>query len=141
MRIVWAFLIIVLALPCDAKWANISTEELVEKSDLIVIGTLDNVRHWSDNGIDYGQGDIKIEQVLWGDPGQHAELRLVWQNESNVMCPRLEHGNWAKKKGIWMLTRGKKGTFLANYPGRYVPLDQEDEIVRLTGKKRQKNKQ
>ena len=39
---------------------------VIKESDLIVVGTLDEVKEHTKNGIDYGQGVIVVHKVLRG---------------------------------------------------------------------------
>src|SRR5215475_13200737 len=65
-------IVLTLALICflsaasPARWMLIQTEELVQDSDSIVVGTLDNVSEYAKNGIDFAQGTITVEEVIWG---------------------------------------------------------------------------
>ena len=109
-----------LSTPSSALWREVPIEELVQDSDLIVVGTLDNVSGYSKNGFDFAQGTITVEEVIWGTarPGDH--LTLKWQNESGVVCPRVEHHQNQKKSGIWLLNVQNDGVVQANYPWRFV---------------------
>jgi hypothetical protein len=138
MRTLFVTLFVLLQLPCLAEWATISTAKLINQSDIVVIGTLDSVKEWSSKGIDHGQGDITVAEILWGESKADAKLRLVWQNSSRLACPRVEHRGDAKQKGIWLLTRGEKGQVRADYPGRFVPLEQKAEIMRLLAARKKK---
>lgn len=131
-------LLICLPLPCLADWALIPTEKLVEQSDFVVIGTLDSVKEWTKRRTDYGEGDIAVDEVLWGEVKPNTKLRLAWQNDSRIACPRVEHRPNAKKKGIWLLTRGEKGQVRADYPGRVVSLEQKLEIIKLLEARKKK---
>ena len=46
-------LVLFLASVCFAEWADIPLKDIVKKSDLIVVGTLDEVKEYAKNGIDY----------------------------------------------------------------------------------------
>jgi len=127
-----------LQLPCLAKWAVVPIEKLVNQSDVVVIGTLEGVKEWTIKGTDYGQGDIVVAEVLWGEATANAKLRLVWQTNSRILCPRVEHLGNAKQKGIWLLTRGEKGQVRADYPGRFVSFEQKAEIMNLLSAKKKK---
>jgi len=59
-------LVLLLASVCFAEWADIPLKDIVKKSDLIVVGTLDEVKEYAKNGIDYGQGVIVVHKVLHG---------------------------------------------------------------------------
>jgi hypothetical protein len=138
MRTLFAVLLVLFQLRCLADWAVVPTAKLIEQSDIVIIGTLDRVKEWSSKGTDYGQGDITVAEVLWTKTKADAKLRLVWQNGSTLACPRVEHRGDAKQKGIWLLTRGEKGEVRADYPGRFVPLEQKAEILKLLAARKKK---
>ncbi|HKA17687.1 MAG TPA: hypothetical protein VKN18_05165 [Blastocatellia bacterium] len=116
------------SVPSSAMWAYISTEELVQDSDLIVVGTLDNVTEYSKNGIDFAQGTITVEEAIWGTASPGSILTLKWQNESDLVCPRVEHRHNQKKSGIWLLNVQNDGVVQANYPGRFVDLSERTTV-------------
>jgi hypothetical protein len=74
-----------------AMWALIPLEDLVQDTDVIVIGTLQGVSQYTRNGMDYAQGSIIIDEVVWGAANPGDLLTLKWQNQSNLVCPRVEH--------------------------------------------------
>src|SRR5690242_14831196 len=84
-------LIAVLPAPSFARWVPIPLIELVQDSDLIVIGTLTDVREYSDKGMDYGNGTIQVEEVIWGNITKGQNLALLWANRTDIVCPRVEH--------------------------------------------------
>lgn len=57
-------LILLLPLVAAADWIIISLESAVNTSDLIVVGTLHNVKEETRDGIDYGTGEIIVDEVL-----------------------------------------------------------------------------
>jgi hypothetical protein len=59
-------LVLFLASVCFAEWADIPLKDIIKESDLIVVGTLDEVKEHTKNGIDYGQGVIVVHKVLRG---------------------------------------------------------------------------
>jgi hypothetical protein len=113
-------------------------ERLVEQSDLVVVGTLDNVKERSDGGTDYGEGDIAVAEVLSGDAKSGGKLHLVWQNRSQVICPRISHLHNAGKPGIWFLTRSDKEQVEANHSRRFVSIERKAEIIGLIEARRKK---
>src|SRR5262245_46951944 len=68
MRYALLALILVLTLPCasPSMWGYIPLDELVQDSDLIVAGTLHDVREHSSRGTDFGTVLIAVDKVLWG---------------------------------------------------------------------------
>ena len=99
-----------------AEWAFVPLEDLVAESDLIVVGTLREVKENSHDGVDYGEGVIEVHEVLWGDATRERQLTLKWQNYSDAVCPRVEHRGSQDRKQIWLLTKDKDGSVNADYP-------------------------
>src|SRR5687767_5140130 len=113
------FLIVALATSSFGIQVEIELADLVQDSDVIVVGSLSNVHHYSDNQMDYGNGTIQVEEVIWGEVTQGQNLALAWKNETGVICPRVEHGGNENRKGIWLLTFDENGNIEADYPGRF----------------------
>lgn len=119
-----------------AMWASVPLDELVKDSDLIVIGTLRSVSEYSKDNTDYGKGTIVIENVIAGNVKTDADLplkfgdklQLKWQNSSFIACPRVEHKGNENEKGIWLLTINDEQSVAANYPGRFVSIENLSEI-------------
>ncbi len=117
-----------------ARWAWIPLGDLVQDSDVIVIGTLQGVSQYTQNGMDYGQGNIVIEEVMWGAANPGELFTLKWQNESGLVCPRVEHRHNEGKKGIWILTVDPDSVVRANYPGRFVELHERSKVEQCLAK-------
>lgn len=133
MKRVILLLIVIACLPISlsASHVMVPLDELVQDSDLIIVGTLNAVFEHSIKGIDYGEGTITIEEVIWGQATPGEPLLLKWQNRSIVVCPRVEHRHNANKSGVWLLTSDGGGVVRANYPGRLVDLSQRAKVERL----------
>jgi len=116
--------------PLSARWAQIPLEELVQDSDLIVVGTLQRVSQYSQDGTDYGQGTILIHDVIWGVANPGHLLTLKWQNASAIACPRVEHRH-NRTKGIWLLNIEEGQLVRADYPGRFVELKERRRVEQL----------
>ena len=117
-----------------ARWAWIPLEDLVQDSDVIVIGTLQEVSQYTHNGMDYAQGNIVIEEVIWGTANPGEVFTLKWQNASGLVCPRVEHRHNKDNKGIWLLTVDPDGVVRANYPGRFVELNERSKVEQCLAK-------
>lgn len=117
-----------------AMWAIPPLDELVHDSDIIVIGTLEQVSEYTQNGMDYGQGSILIDEVVWGMENPGGLLSLKWQNESILVCPRVEHRPNKGKKRIWLLTVEADGSVRADNPGRVVELGERARVEQYLAK-------
>ena len=126
-----ALLLLFLIIPANvrAMWANVPLEELVQESDLIVVGTLRDVSEHTADGMDYGEGRIVVRAVIWGRVSPGDSLLLKWQNSSTIACPRVEHKYNANEEGIWLLTRDGEAV-AANYPGRFVELKERRAVLK-----------
>src|SRR5688572_16168702 len=94
--------------PVYAERSEVSLQDLVENSPLVVVGTLDKVKEHSKDGVDYGEGQIMIHEVLFGKADAKKELRLKWSNPTGLACPRTEHSGAQKQKLIWVFESIKK---------------------------------
>lgn len=121
------FLLLCIPATASAMWGIVPLEELVQESDIIVVGTLRDVSEHTDDGIDYGEGRIDVREVIWGNVSKGDSLTLKWQNSSAVACPRVEHGDSAGAEGIWLLTRNGDAVN-ADYPGRVVDVSQRVKV-------------
>jgi len=121
--------------PSYAMWALVPLDDLVQDSDLIVVGALDSVSEYSQSGMDYGHGTILIDEVIWGAASAGESVTLKWQNKSGLVCPRVEHRENQGKKAIWLLTVEHAGVVRANYPGRFVDLSKRTEVEQILRKK------
>lgn len=122
-------LLLLIGLPASARamWAYVDVETLVQESDLIVVGTLQDVSEHTADGRDYGQGRIQVREVIWGRVSPGDSLLLKWSNSSAIACPRVEHRYNEGKEGVWLLTSDGEAV-AANYPGRFVELSERRKV-------------
>ena len=132
-----ASLILVAGLPAfsSAMWGYIPLQELVQDSDLILVGTLSGVSEFSTGGIDYGEGLITVDEVMWGNSRPGDTLTLKWQNPTGLVCPRIDHRQNQDVRAVWLLTTGNANEVRANYPGRFVKLADKYKVERILRKK------
>lgn len=129
MRRLFPLLLLLLALPAPARasWASVSVEELVQDTDLVVVGTLRDVSEHTADEVDYGEGRIHVREVIWGRVSPGDSLLLKWSNPSRMVCPRVENEDNKDREGIWLLTRDGEAV-AANYPGRFVDLSERRRV-------------
>ena len=133
------FVVLAFSYNCFAKWGFVPLDELTKDSDLIVVGTLQSVSEYTENDMDYGEGYIVVEKVIFGNVKNadgfslkaEDNLQLKWRNKSFIACPRIEHKYSENKKEIWLLTVEGDGTVRADYPGRSRSLEELREIKKL----------
>lgn len=105
-----------------AMFAKMSDEELIRRSDLIVIG------EWvGQSSLQIGSdsapmeiGAIAISEVLKGSPGQTLALLAI----TPAGAPRSGDAISYRRgdKGMWLLRHhGTKGLYLADHPQRFIP--------------------
>lgn len=123
------FAVLILALPAFAKWAHVPTETLTQQSDLVVVGSLTEVKEWTAAEVDHGEGTIVVEDVLHGAAKVGDKLHLIWQNDSGIACPRVEWKQAEKQQGIWLLTRDKQDV-RADHPGRFVRVEAKADVIK-----------
>lgn len=105
------------------SFEHIGFKQLMEKSDLVVKGTLSSVSRYSKNSIDYSQGEIYIDEFIWGNVKtiegltlKHGDkLKLTWQNPSTKIDGRIELGGSENNEVIWILTVKDDGSVTSNY--------------------------
>jgi len=108
-----------------AMFAKMSDEELIRRSDLIVIGEW--VGHASlrlaNSSEPMEVGAISISEVLKGSPDQ--SLALVAVRASGAPRSGAEINYRRGDKGLWLLRQhqesGAKGIYLADHPQRFIP--------------------
>ena len=101
-------------------WRERRLQELVPVSDLAVVARLVDVVEHTEEGVDYGRGTLVVEEIVFGRT-EHKRLTLLWQNPSELACPRIEHRELADLRALWLLTVDKDGV-RANHPRRRFPL-------------------
>lgn len=124
-----------------ASWALISTSELVKDTDLILIGTLQNVIEFTKDNIDFSEGVLLVERVIAGNgkttSGDNLKagdkIVIKWQNSSMIACPRVEHNGHENIKGIWLLEVESDGTVSSDYPWRFSSLDELNKLKKVLG--------
>jgi hypothetical protein len=138
MKKISVILLSIICLPVSSfgMWALIPLDVLVQDSDFIIVGTLRDVSHWSTKGVDYGRGVVTVDEVIWGEVTAGELFTLKWQNESGLICPRVEHKEREGQKGIWLLTSGPGTGVRADYPWRFVELEKRDLVERALVEKK-----
>lgn len=117
-----------------ATLINVPLNELVKDSDIIIIGTLQDVSEYSYGGVNNGEGRILIEQIISGKiktdkglpPKSGDKLKLVWSED--FACVYGMHRRTANQKGIWFLKVEKDGTVISGHPQRFKSSEELTEI-------------
>lgn len=116
-------------------------EDLVKKAQVIVIGRLSEVREETINNIDFGSGTIEVGEVLRGKIKPSSQLKLVWFNHSNVICPRVGFTSQKNPK-IWLLLSVGGDKYSVVNPFLLHGVEKRDKVIQFikTYKSFQSNK-
>ena len=104
-----AFAMVLFAYPILADLPTFDPESWINRSDVILVGTLVDVRTWSEGNFDHGRGILQITDVLASDLRVGSELILEWSDQKNVVCPRIENEQYAGREGLWFFRRSADG--------------------------------
>jgi len=106
----------------SAEWANIPTASLAADSDLIVVAELSS--HEAVERLDrtYESADLRVRRVIHGRVRAGEILRLQWDNETTIACPRVVHADAVGRTHVWLLKFAAHSTVRADYPGRRIDL-------------------
>jgi hypothetical protein len=115
-------------------WAHISTEELLKKTDLVVVARLTDVREFTRGDTDYGIGILVVSDIMRGDSKIDRRIKLEWSNPSQLACPRVEHRHNVGKSLIWLLEKSRSGGVSANHPWRVISLEEKPRVSALLRK-------
>jgi hypothetical protein len=130
-RFISVLVVLLLPLAAYARWRVIPLDEAVKDSDLIVVGIIHDVSEVTNGAVDWGSAVITVDEVLRGDLQEGQKLSLQWQNESGVICPRINHGDHEGKQFIWLLKRKPFGKVAADNPGRFIDSSRREDVVKL----------
>jgi len=124
-------LLLIFFLPsvCLAKFLPLSLTELANNSDIIVVGVLTDVTEFFKRGVDYSQGVIAVEEIIWGKADIGTKLILKWKNPFDLSCPRVDHCNDQNKKIIWFLKYEGSNIVISDHCSRAVSLEKKEEIL------------
>lgn len=129
-----------------AMWAWIPLEELLKRTDVIVVARLTDVRTTTkpsrltsvlrnQERVDYGSGTLTVTEVVRGSAKIGDKLRLEWSNPSGLICPRVEHAPYKSQTMVWLLQTSSNGAVRADYPGRVLDPKSRSELDALLKKK------
>jgi hypothetical protein len=132
-RLASSCVLVVLCICCvevRAIWQPMTLEELVDKSDLIVLGDVTEVRPQSDSPSDIAT--IRIQEVIYSKVKQNESLRQVSLTvpSKRGAIPSDALFYKAGQRGVWFLRRvgPVESTYAADHPQR---LQQEQEVGKV----------
>jgi len=109
------------------QWIWISPARCAHDADLIVVATLEHPTKDLIGGHEYEQGELRVEQVLFGRARAGDTLTLAWDNPHNRIGPRIDHAMWAGKRKLWFL-KWSGATVRADSPNHVLDLVEERNI-------------
>jgi len=111
-------------------WQPATTQDLLQYSDLVVVGTLVDVEHASPGPDAVDTATLEIEQILHGWTSDE-EISLVFpglhRGQYNGAGELVPENNPAHirfdldQEGIFFLMQREDGTYSANHPARFKP--------------------
>jgi hypothetical protein len=111
----------------SAIWEQMSLEQLVDRSDLIVVGEI--VAGDGNSSGPYELGTIKVSEVLAGasSKGLSAVLLAMRQRGGLVASDSIVYR--AGQSGIWFLRKAPgEGYYLADHPQRRMPESMLEQV-------------
>ncbi|HEX5130969.1 MAG TPA: hypothetical protein VFX92_00630, partial [Candidatus Krumholzibacteria bacterium] len=106
-------------------------QDKVAASDVIVVGTMTNIRSAREFGFDKSSATIVVDSVLWGAVAPGDSLRVTWQNLTTIACPRVEFRHGAGHPMLWFLERDETGYLPVSTSQRCSPVGDADAARRF----------
>jgi len=118
-----------LASEAMAMWASLSDQQLVQRSELIVVGTLIGFGRLQSGSLDLSIGVIQVDEVL---KGQDSPIAFVALPTPEAPTSSTDISYKVGQVGLWYLRRraaSEQGIYLADHPQRFVPADQAQRAI------------
>jgi len=120
-----------LSTPSLGCWIYVSPTELVQTSDLVVLGTLGMFTGHREGLVEYRSAPLAVEQVVWGPASPGDTLTLAWNHLPDASGGNLPHAERRDCLGLWLLTVGDSSTVRADYPTRFLLPDSLEGVRQL----------
>lgn len=117
-------------------WAKMSLEELVRRSDLIVVGTLVSLGPERSGRFDVGA--IRVEEILFGREDR-VEVGLLVPRPAPGLRSSTDLFYRVGQHGLWFLRRqpgSARDFYLADHPQRLQSVDKVAQVRALLGEAR-----
>lgn len=111
-------------------WQTIPLEELVQDSDLIIIGTLSQIQRECDGITDFCTGTLTVKDCLWGDSSPGRKLLLTWEDALG-WSSQIEHRQHESQEKLWLLKCDTGRIVRADYPWRVRDSSERAIVERL----------
>jgi hypothetical protein len=141
MKVAAACLMILSAVA--AAWAvqlkSVSIEELLQKTDLIVMARLvdvtESLKEEGGYQVGYGSGNLTVSETIRGTATNGQTLRLEWlKNHPRIDLPSINYLQYSNKNFIWLLRKGTNGSVFAGH-GRVLDPRERGNLNKLLKKK------
>lgn len=113
-----------------AMWARMSLEQLVQQSDLVVVGELVAVNPEPGGRFDIGR--LRVDEVIMGQKDVAEVALAVPALAGGLRSSEAIYYN-PGRRGLWFLRRqpgtgAQSGVYLADHPQRLQPVENVSEV-------------
>jgi len=123
---------LVLAVPVLASWADVPLDQVIEDSDIVVVGEITRLGKPAQiNKRQFAIGVITVQATLKGTAVK--EVPLAWPDRGADGIAMSTDLSYRKgQSGVWLLSKDKaQDYYWATYPKDYQPLAKRKEIESL----------
>ena len=113
------------AMLCQAEWEAWTPEMLVEKTDLIGVGIMSEVKRVQANNKAHCEGTIRFSELL---KGTTKEVVLKWDVGRPPVEDEMDYAASAGKPLLWFLKRNRDGSFVVPHGDGIQNLSRKDEF-------------
>jgi len=120
-----------------ALWVQMTMQELVDRSDLILVGKLVKIKNDPESGFDIGI--IQVSRVIKGkDSTKEVRLQIPSRNRDVQVSTDLIYG--IGQKGLWFLRLKRPGgnfsgnLYLADHPQRFQQETNVEKVLKYLTK-------
>ncbi len=99
------FVLLLLSGTASASWLAQPAADLIDHSDLVLVGTLTDSCFTLHGGTVDANGTLTIESTLAGPDATGATVTVHWSNALGLVSPRLEHQQHLGLRCLWFLKR------------------------------------
>jgi len=129
--------LLVVGLDAAAMWTRLSDSELLERSDLVLTGTLIGQSSVRVAGEDLFLAVIKVDAVFKGAADLSVVFLVLPAPERPISSTDLQYR--VGQSGLWFLRQrsaGERGLFLADHPQRFIPSEKASSRIEALRKAR-----
>ena len=90
------------------EFGGVPIRVLLRIADVVVVGRLNSISEWSEDGRECGRGVIEVSDVIWGPPARGDTLVLEWRQHETPR-PRRDKSELMERDWIWLLSATAPG--------------------------------